>query len=57
MHYLVTWEIDVEANSPQEAAKLALAIQRDPESTATFFGVRDVDGKPKTIYVDLADEQ
>jgi len=38
--YRVSWEIDVYANSPRTAAEKALAIQRDPESIATVFGVR-----------------
>ena len=37
--YRVTWEIDIEAKSAKEAAKQALFIQRDPESTATIFDV------------------
>ena len=37
--YRVTWEIDIEADTPLEAAEEALTIQRDPESTATFFKV------------------
>lgn len=41
MQYLVTWEIDVEADNHYEAATKALAIQRDVESTATVFTVKD----------------
>jgi hypothetical protein len=37
--YRVTWEIDVEADSPQKAAEEALRIQRDPNSIATFFKI------------------
>lgn len=37
--YLVTWEIDIEADSPREAAEAALHIQRDPDSIATVFKV------------------
>lgn len=37
--YLVTWKIDIEADSPEEAAAIALMIQRDPESSATFFEI------------------
>lgn len=40
--YRVTWEIDVEAGTPERAANLALQIQRDSESTATVFDVRMV---------------
>lgn len=39
----VSWDIDLEAESPEEAAKLALQIQRDPQSLATFFAVEVVD--------------
>lgn len=31
--------IDIDADSPREAAEIALEIQRDPESTATVFHV------------------
>lgn len=37
--YLVEWRIDVEADSPEEAAAMALAVMRDPESTALHFTV------------------
>ena len=37
--YKVTWEIDLEADSPEEAARLALEIHRDPESIATTFDI------------------
>jgi len=39
--YNVIWEIDVDARSPAEAGREALRIQRDPDSTATFFEVRE----------------
>ena len=39
MLFRVVWEIDIEADSPEEAAAEALKIQRDPESTATDFTV------------------
>lgn len=43
--YRVAWEIDLEADSPEDAARQALEIQRDPNSTATAFKVdgRQVD--------------
>ena len=44
--YLVTWEIDVEAESAEEAAKEALKIQRDPCSEATCFTVRKGSASP-----------
>jgi len=35
----VTWTIDINADTPREAARQALDIQRDPFSTATMFTV------------------
>lgn len=40
MLYRVRWEIDLEADTPEEAARQALDIHRDPESMATLFDVR-----------------
>ena len=37
--YRVIWEIDIEADSPDEAARVAQAIQRDQDSTATCYTV------------------
>ena len=37
--YLVKWEIELDAESPEEAAKLARKYQLDPNSTATYFEV------------------
>ena len=37
--FLVRWEINIEADSPREAAENALQIQRDPPSIATVFKV------------------
>ena len=37
--YLVTWEINIDADTPGCAAEEALAVQRDPTSTATVFKV------------------
>ena len=47
--YLVTWCIFVEAETPEEAARGALAEQRDIESTATCFDVYDETGRRDTI--------
>lgn len=43
MKYFVTWEIDVDAESPREAAQKALNIQRDENSLATVFKVYTVE--------------
>lgn len=50
MNYVVTWTVDIEADSAREAAQQALDIQRDPLSTAVVFEVwRD----GEVVYVDL----
>jgi hypothetical protein len=52
--YSCTWTIQVDGESPREAAEAALEIMRDPESTATVFEVNDF---PKiflnSVMVDL----
>lgn len=40
MTYRVTWEIDSDADSPEEAVREALQAQRTPNTTATFFKVQ-----------------
>jgi hypothetical protein len=52
--YHVVWEIDIYAQSHLEAAKEALAIQQDRNSTATVFDVTE-GNSDKTIRVDLAE--
>jgi hypothetical protein len=37
--YLVSWEIEVSAQSPWEAAEFAQRIQRDPSTTSNVFVV------------------
>ena len=49
--YLVTWRIFVEATSPEAAAREALAVQRDLDSEATGFEVRDAAGREVSIVV------
>ncbi len=39
--YYVRWEIDITANSPQEAARRCIEIMRDPTSLANYFIVTD----------------
>lgn len=41
--YRVHWEIDLEADNLLGAAKRALEIQRNPDSIATVFDVKDPD--------------
>lgn len=40
MQFRVQWNIDIEAGTAEQAAAQALAIQRDPDSTATVFDVQ-----------------
>jgi hypothetical protein len=37
--YVVTWHVEVEADSHKEAAKEARKMQLDPHSEATYFSV------------------
>ncbi|MDQ1427166.1 MAG: hypothetical protein QOK39_642 [Acidimicrobiaceae bacterium] len=54
--FLVRWEIDLETTSAEEAARAALAIQRNPASIATFFTVRPHDNPDAEIELDLLDD-
>ena len=54
--YLVQWEINITADSPEAAAREALRIQRDPASCATVFNVWDEDGIDTTADITALDE-
>jgi hypothetical protein len=49
--YRVSWTIDIDAGTPEEAAREAVATHRDPDSIASVFDVTGEDGK--TVEVDL----
>lgn len=51
--YKVRWEIDIHADTPRKAAEKALEIQRNKESTATVFEVRE---NGQTLDIDLLKE-
>lgn len=51
MNYRVVWEIDIEADSPIEAAEEAYDTQRSPASTATVFDVFGEDGTEEQVDV------
>jgi len=54
MNYRVLWEIDIDADSPREAAEGALQIQRRPDSIATVFTVRDdLANRLKSIWTNI----
>lgn len=59
--FTVNWQIDIEADTPEEAARQALEIQRDPDSIALEFSVapRDEHGMPDWLaetWVDLLEQ-
>ena len=49
MEYTVNWKIELDAESFEDAAKKALEIQRDPDSTATHFEVCDEHGRQQEV--------
>lgn len=51
--YRVLWEIDVDANTLEEAVARTKEIQLDPNSEANFFTVTDEEGK--SIQIELID--
>jgi hypothetical protein len=53
MEFRVVWEIDVDADSPQQAIERARAVQLDPGMPATVFDVWDY-AKQKMQRIDLA---
>lgn len=53
--YLVTWEIDVWADTPEEAARQAHDMVRRPDTTATVYKVIEHDGDGTAFTVDLLD--
>lgn len=40
--YLVTWTIEIEADTAEQAALRARAIHRDPQSFGPIFEVRNI---------------
>ena len=52
--YLVTWTIEINADSPKQAAQLAQTIQRSPQALATFFKVEDEKGNTHEIDLEKA---
>lgn len=52
--YHLTWEIDLEADSPLEAARLARHYQTKPDTTATVFSVQEHD-TTEALRIDLTE--
>jgi hypothetical protein len=53
--YYVTWDINIYAKNPKEAAKLAFKYMQAP-TTATVFTVKELGTKKKAVVVDLMKE-
>jgi hypothetical protein len=53
MDYFVSWEIEVKAENPVEAAQLARAAQTRPDTRSTVFQVYN-EGTEDAVRVDLA---
>ena len=51
MEYRVVWEIDVDAEGPEEAAREAFAAMQDPDTLARHFTVYGPD--QQSVSVDL----
>jgi hypothetical protein len=52
-HFKITWAVDVDADTPEEAAWIAQKYQRNTDTTATFFDVQDEQGN--ITQIDLYD--
>ena len=50
--FLVTWEIDIYADTPREAAVKAKAIMQDKNASANVFEVFDSDDQQHQIDLD-----
>ena len=57
MEYRVTWIIDIDADSPNDAARLARQVQLDPDSTATHFIVQTEDGHRQEVWTTRNEEE
>ena len=53
--FLVTWQIDIEAETSEDAAREAFRVHRDPDSMATVFVVQQqtADGLGEKIRIDI----
>lgn len=51
--YSVTWTLDVEADSHEDAARKARAVLLDPESIANMFNVRALTPQAPDYFIDV----
>lgn len=56
-HYLVTWEIDTDADSPLSAAKEAYKLAQDPGSTANVYTVIEENGDQHLVDLELTESE
>ncbi len=54
--YLVSWEIELMAESAEQAAQLALEVQRDTKSMATVFQVHSEDNTETIDLIDIGEK-
>jgi hypothetical protein len=57
IEYHVTWSIQLDAETPEDAARQAQAILQDPDSIATIFDVSAAGEYSDPIEVDLLVEE
>lgn len=59
VRYLVSWHIDIEADTPREAAQMARAAQVRADTSAVVFHVHNNDGPQlgPAIIVDLMESE
>ena len=50
--YTVTWTIEIEAETPEQAARQARRIQLDPSNRSDHFEVTDEEGTTYDINAD-----
>jgi hypothetical protein len=53
--YLAIWKMDISADSPEQAARLARAYQRDPKAIVGVFEVYDQEGGAHRVDLDEVD--
>jgi len=53
--YTVIWMIEVDADTPKEAAEFAQEIQCDPNSLATVFDVMETGGEDAKMFLSTLD--
>jgi hypothetical protein len=55
--YTVTWEIQIEADTPRQAAETARAWLLDPGAECVIFGVKEFESPEDEELIDLLEEE